>query len=334
MSKQAYETKRFLGKSLLVIEEANRICAEYARQGYDLTLRQLYYQFIARDLFPDSWIDAEFNRRNGLPENTKNTIRSYKKLGDLVNGGRLAGLIDWDYIVDRTRNLASLSHWNTPGDIIASAAYGYRTDKWRNQPHYIEVWVEKEALSGIIERVASELDVSWFACRGYVSQSEMRQAAVRIQRKARNQCCHIIHLGDHDPSGIDMSRDIADRMRMFGTEVNVNRIALTMEQIEQYNPPPNPAKDTDARFEDYRSLYGEESWELDALDPTSLHALIRTEVSALREDMQWEKDLAAEATQKKSLKIASENWDGIDDWMRLEYSDEFEVDDSEDDETE
>lgn len=114
-----------------IIRQANEICADYAAQGYDLTLRQLYYQFVSKALLP-------------------NRQQSYKRLGDIINQARLAGLMDWNYITDRTRNLQSLGHWRTPGEIIRSAANSFALDKWSDQPIRVEVWVEKEALAGIV----------------------------------------------------------------------------------------------------------------------------------------------------------------------------------------
>lgn len=230
MSKRKYKDIRFHGKSLETIERVNAIVEEYEAQGYELTLRQVYYQLVARGFIP-------------------NNERSYKNLGSLINDGRLAGLIDWYAIVDRTRNLRRNSHWNCPEDVIDSARYSYMLDRWKNQPNYVEVWVEKDALIGIVSQICRELDVPHFSCRGYTSQSEMWSAAQRFIRQNHRESRTIIHLGDHDPSGIDMTRDIQERMDMFGADVYVKRVALTMEQIEKFSPPPNPTKLSDARAE-------------------------------------------------------------------------------------
>jgi len=117
--------------------------------------------------------------------------------------------------------------------------------------------------------------VPCFSCRGYGSASEYWRAAQRIQRQNRDgKECVILHLGDHDPSGIDMTRDITERLATFGADVYINRIALNMPQIQQYDPPPNPAKTTDSRAGDYIKRYGVNSWELDALEPKILDELI------------------------------------------------------------
>lgn len=293
----AYERKRFSGPSLEVIEHADRICREYANQGYDLTLRQLYYQFVAR----------------GLIENTQ---RSYKRLGSIVNDARMAGELDWDYIVDRTRNLEELAHWSSPSAIIDGAASQYRIAKWADQPNYVEVWVEKEALAGVVERIARELDVAYFSCRGYVSQSEMWRAGRRLADEARKgKNITVLHLGDHDPSGIDMSRDIADRLHLFAQSyahnIEVDRIALTREQVDILNPPPNPAKLSDSRAADYVAEHGYQSWELDALDPATLATLIRDRVTALRDDALWAAQVRRERRERDGLVLAADRWDEI-----------------------
>lgn len=298
---------------------ADDICADYGQQGYDLTLRQLYYQFVARG-------------------HIANNQQSYNKLGSIVNRGRLAGLLDWDYIVDRTRNLEGVSHWETPSDIINGAARSFRLDKWTQQPVRVEVWVEKEALAGVIGRTATARDVDYFSCRGYVSQSELWGAAQRLGRYIDGgQGVVILHLGDHDPSGIDMTRDIEDRLTRFLTQdwynnrepesnsridiladmadhtgyepaFEVRRIALNMDQVEQYDPPPNPAKVTDSRATRYIAEYGRQSWELDALDPTVLDALIQTELDSLMEHAAYAARQGEEDTHRRLLMRASQDW--------------------------
>ncbi len=307
-----YVKKSFRSDTVAIIEKANRVIADYQRQGYKLTLRQLYYQFVAKDLLPDSWIDREYNLKQGLPEDTKNTMKNYKHLGDIINDGRLAGLIDWNAIEDRTRNLQSHSSWASPHSIVRACADQYTVDLWAEQSTHVEVWIEKEALVGVIEGVCTELQVPYFACRGYTSQSEMWEAAQRLKRHEKSrQDTVIIHLGDHDPSGLDMTRDIQDRLQLFGSTVNVDRIALTWDQIEQYNPPPNPAKTTDARYVSYQEQYGDDSWELDALEPRILSDLIRTAVQSRIDDELWQEALERQQVGRDQLSRVSSHWDSV-----------------------
>lgn len=299
MSKVQYKDIKFQAKSLELIERVNSIISEYDAQGYELTLRQVYYQLVARGFIP-------------------NNERSYKNLGELINNGRLAGLIDWYAIVDRTRNLRRNSHWKCPSDVIDSARYSYMLDRWVNQPNYVEVWVEKDALIGIVSQICRKLDVPHFSCRGYTSQSEMWSAAQRFIRQDYRESRTIIHLGDHDPSGIDMSRDIQDRLDMFGANVEVKRVALTMEQIELFNPPPNPTKLTDARASGYIYEYGHECWELDALEPKIITNLIENEVSALADPDLFEEIEHREQRDKDNIQKICERYDEVVDFLNDE----------------
>lgn len=296
-----------------MVETAVGICEEYAAQGYALTLRQLYYQFVARGYLG-------------------NTIRNYKRLGDVINKARLSGMLDWDFIVDRTRNLKAEEYFAKPGDAVLKAARRYAEDLWADQPLRVEVWVEKEALIDVIARAARANSVDYFACRGYVSQSELWSAGQRFtDYLRRGQRVLILHLGDHDPSGIDMTRDIRSRLETFvftdyfrseghfpqhddfdGEEpLAVRRIALNMDQVEQYSPPPNPAKLTDSRAESYIERFGDESWELDALDPPVLEQLITSNAIVDRDDEKWEAAVAKEERNRGNLVRAAERWDEL-----------------------
>ncbi|KKN45076.1 hypothetical protein LCGC14_0686580 [marine sediment metagenome] len=254
-----YKSKSFNNSTKTLIGQAEEIITEYQAQGFILTLRQLYYQFVAR----------------GYIENTE---RSYKRIGNITSDARRAGLIDWDAIEDRTRHLRRLSSWDSPQAILESAADDYHRDLWATQPIVVEVWIEKDALVGVIEDVCQRFDVPFFSCRGYVSDSEIWRAGVRAMPRDNKQHKDTIiyHLGDHDPSGIDMTRDIEERLALFSfnSPIEVRRLALNMPQIEEFNPPPNPAKITDSRFRGYSNKYGDESWELDALEPQYIVDLI------------------------------------------------------------
>lgn len=299
MPKIAYKSFNFRGATLSIIEDANVIIADYQAQGFDLTLRQLYYQYISRDLFPDSWIDPKTG--------SKNSEKSYDKLGGIINDARLAGLIDWSAISDRTRHLRELSHWTTPSSIIRSAASSYRLDKWEGQPYRPEVHIEKDALIGVITGICQELDVPYFSCRGYVSQSEMWATGQRLLRYIENdQKPYIIHLGDHDPSGKDMTNDIVKRLEMFtdgteGYEFELKRIALNHSQVLQYDPPPNPTKLTDSRANSYIAEFGMECWELDALEPSVIVDLIQDEIFGIRDVDVLEQVVNQEDREKKEL---------------------------------
>jgi hypothetical protein len=308
-----YDWKRFNATALDVIHTADRILNSYDRQGYKITLRTLYYQFIARDLFPES-------RRDHANGGTKNTEKNYKWLGKLISDARLAGLIDWNHLEDSGRSEHGGDFgFRSPEAMIARYADAYGITHWDGQPHYVEIWVEKQALESVVERPASLWRVPYFACKGYVSQSSMHDAANRIKRFVNaGRECTIIHLGDHDPSGIDMTRDIQDRMRMFGCDVNVERIALNMDQVQQYDPPPSPAKITDSRAADYIATYGDDSWELDALEPSVLDALISEQITSRLDMSLWEQREIQEDDERRILTALTDNFTQIREYMERE----------------
>lgn len=295
MALERFIDRDFKDGSLWIIAKANEIIEEFQRQGFTLTLRQLYYQFVAADLIP-------------------NKQTEYKRLGSIINDARLAGLIDWDAIEDRTRNVKTIPSWSDPKDIMDGVVRAYQEDLWEGQDCRVEVWIEKDALMGVVEPVCRRWRVSSFACRGYSSQSEQYAAGKRFEDLIRQDITPIIlHLGDHDPSGIDMTRDNRDRLRMFAwsQDVEVRRIALNFDQVQQYNPPPNPAKDTDSRHAGYAELYGYESWELDALDPRTIDNLISSEIDELVNPDIWEPNREREDFNRKILTHVRDDWDKV-----------------------
>lgn len=284
-----YEEKKFSKSSMQIIDAANAIIEEYQAQGYMLTLRQLYYQFVSRDLVP-------------------NTMQSYKRIGSIVNDGRMAGEIDWDAIEDRTRNVRKPSTWDSPSSIMRAVVSQFAIDRWDMQTYRPEVWIEKDALVGVISDVCEEFQVPYFACRGYNSQSEQWAAGQRFENYIdRGQVPIVLHLGDHDPSGIDMTRDNESRLSLFaGTEVEVRRLALNWDQVQHYNPPPNPAKLTDSRADGYIKNFGGDSWELDALEPSVISELVRDAIKDLLIPEQWDKALEKETAGQQELRSAME----------------------------
>jgi hypothetical protein len=294
MPKIEYQSFRFAASTLKLIETCNTVIREYQAQGFILTLRQLYYQMVSRDIIA-------------------NKVTEYKRLGSIVNDARLAGLIDWSAIEDRGRNLSDNPHWETPSDIVETCARAFRIDKWADQKFRPEVWIEKDALAGVIEPTCQRLDIPYIACKGYMSQSEMWVAGCRMARHIRGgQTPIVFHLGDHDPSGKDMTRDIASRLEMFiGGRVKLDRLALNMDQVEQYTPPPNPAKQTDSRFAAYLEEFGDESWELDALEPTVLARLITEAVEGVRDNEAWEQAREQERLHRGQLAAISANWEKL-----------------------
>ena len=286
--RETFIEKRFTAASTLAIERCNTIIAQYRSQGYDLSLRQLYYQLVSRN-----WL--------------ANVERSYKNLSALVTDARMAGLMDWDVICDRNREPVTPPRWSGASAIVRACAEQFRMDRWKGQRNYVEVMVEKQALEGVLIPVCSELDVTFTANKGYSSASAMYDAAKRMARRAvRGQNVVVIYLGDHDPSGIDMTRDVLERLRLMSDcHIEVNRIALNMPQIEAMEIPENPAKMSDPRANEYVARFGRSSWELDAIEPGALAELVRTSISKYRDDDRYHECLAVEEAERQLLVSAA-----------------------------
>ena len=304
-----YETfidKSFHPKTLRTIEMANRIIAEFQADGYTLTLRQLYYQFVAR----------------GLRENTD---KSYKSLGKIISEARLAGLISWDGIEDRGRSLSPWLIQERERAVFKDIERRFALDVWQRQDVYIEAWIEKDALSAVLERPCGQFRVPFMACKGYLSSSEAYQAGKRFEAMLEDgRRCVLLHLGDHDPSGIDMTRDNSERVHQLAYavpgQVEVRRLALNMDQVEQYDPPTNPTKITDSRADDYIRRFGGKSWELDALDPSVIGALVTEAVEEFIDPDIWNDTIQEERERRVPLAKVYSEWPTILKFIEEELS--------------
>jgi hypothetical protein len=292
---------KFSPEAMALVRKCSEIVTNYQAQGLRLTLRQLYYQLVSANVI-------------------RNEEKQYKKLSGLLSDARLMGRIDWEAIEDRIRVPRIPQDFRDLGELVDAALASYRLDRWDGQEHYVELWVEKDALAGILAPIAREYHVAMMVNRGYSSQTAMYDSAKRFlkachgedlpyrtlldisrevkgsedfedhvkeelgrvrvldSRKLKDEPDRkpvLLYLGDHDPSGEDMVRDIGARLAMFGIDVDVRKVALTKDQIEQYDPPPNPAKMTDPRAIEYVDKHGATSWEVDALPPDALDRIIR-----------------------------------------------------------
>ena len=263
----------------------NEIIEEYAEQGYKLTLRQLYYQLVSR----------------GIVLNEK---KEYGKLSSLLVKGRMAGVVDWDAIEDRLR-IPYLPYWvHNIEDALNDTIESYRLNRQEGQGVHVELWVEKDALSGVLRRITSYYHINLMVNRGYSSCTAMHDAYIRFTDvETEGKEIVVLYLGDHDPSGLDMIRDITNRLEEFGLDYfTVKHIGLTREQINKYDPPPNPARFKDPRAEWYMQEYGNVSWEVDALNPEVLHALVKENVESLIDMELFEEQIRKEGEDKKKLK--------------------------------
>lgn len=294
MAVEAFIPKKFSKAHEWVIRQANQIISEYLEQGYTLTLRQIHYQFVARDLY-------------------ENTQANYKRLGNILDAARKAGLVDWDAIEDRTRTLRRISVWDGPEKALERIRNAFKLDPWDEQPtlRRIEVWVEKDAAVGIVQPTCDALRLPYFSCRGYSSSSGLYEAGKRLEAyKRAGYETTILYLGDHDPSGVQMTEVSQERVDMYARhEIDFRRIALTLPQIGEFKPPPNFVKENDSRTKWYVERFEtEECWELDALSPRIVDKLIRDEVEPMIDREAWDKTLATEEEHRTVLSEIISDW--------------------------
>lgn len=286
MSTQQYEDHKFKPESLRLIDVMNTIVDEYIAANYRLTVRQLYYQLVARGVIP-------------------NTERSYKNTTSLVNDAKLAGLMDWEAIEDRTRSFIRRQRWDSAASIVRAAADSFHMDMWADQPCRVFCIVEKEALAGVLDRACRAYDVPLLAARGYPSGTVLREFCVAdIMPYCGEQAVRILHLGDHDPSGIDMTRDLQERLSMFLeiADPEIRRKALNLDQVEKWKLPPNPTNPKDARFAGYVRKFGRKCWELDAIEPEELQAICKRSIERLIDWPKWDRRKAEIAATSKRIR--------------------------------
>jgi hypothetical protein len=289
MTRTKFKETIFRIDSLERIEQCNDIIGNYQDQGLRLTLRQLYYQLVTRNII-------------------KNEEKSYKALSGLVSNARLAGLVDWDAIEDRVRRPQVPQEFENLSNLVDVAITAYRLPRWEGQRYYVELWVEKDALAGVLAPIASSHHVTLMVNRGYSSQSCMYECARRYLGNIRSTSKQpiLLYLGDHDPSGEDMVRDITERLDMFGVRgLIVEKLALTFEQVKKYSLPPNPAKMSDPRAKEYIEKHGSQSWEVDALPPEVLGELINDAITSYVDLELMEKIKVKENEDKERLQQAA-----------------------------
>lgn len=270
MSRSCFRSLNLQRASEIKLEIINEIIQEYIEEGYKLTVRQLFYQMVGR----------------GLIDNDQ---KEYRKISKLVVDGRMGGRIDFNAIEDRVR-VPKIPYWcEDPIDAMDDTINSYRIDRQNGQEWYTEVWSEKDALSGILYDITGKYHVNLIINRGYSSCSAMYAAYLRFYKHISiGQKCQIIYLGDHDPSGKDMIRDIKERLIEFnglGNQVDVRPIALTKGQVDHYNPPPYFAKIKDPRAKWYIKEFGNVAWEVDALTPQILTRILK---DAITDRMDWD----------------------------------------------
>ncbi|QCW20363.1 hypothetical protein [Flavobacterium phage FPSV-S1] len=289
--KQKFRKTSLNAKSVAHLNVINAIIEDYQAQGYKLTLRQLYYQLVSKNVIA-------------------NNDQEYKKLSRVLTEGRVAGIVDWDSIEDRLRRPQNVYTVEDIKDALEDTVTQYRLNRQRDQNVFVEVLVEKDAISNVLKRVTEKYGVNILVNRGYGSVTAMYDAYSRYRSALKYKNIDkvvILYIGDHDPSGLDMIRDINARVtemldQDFDGVFEIKPIALTKKQIKQYNPPPNPAKITDSRSDGYIALHGASSWEVDALPPEVLDKILDDAICNEIDVEQYNKIVSLEAVEKNEIR--------------------------------
>jgi hypothetical protein len=251
-----------------------------------MTVRQVFYRAVAAGLVPK-------------------TEAAYKTdVGRLLALMRLAGELPYRWIVDGTRWMHKPTTFSSLDAAVTRWQRSYRRDLWDTQDTYVEVWCEKDAIVGVLYPVTSEWDVPLMPTRGYPSLSFLAEAGAELA--AEDRAVVIYYLGDHDPSGLDIARNVEARLREFAPDADLTfeRIAVTPEQIVDYNLPTRPTKTTDSRIKSWK---GGGSVEVDALEPSVLRELVedailrhvdQTAVAATKVAEQSERELLGRVTSR------------------------------------
>ncbi|MDQ3754023.1 MAG: hypothetical protein M3371_04755 [Acidobacteriota bacterium] len=249
-----------MGRQAKTLERL-RAAIEVLRDHHPMTVRQVYYQLVSRQVI-------------------KNERTLYQAISNLLVEARKSGEIPWEWIEDRLRRPRAVSMWSGLAAFAETARQAYRRDVWDSQPGYVEVWLEKDALSGIFEDTLRGYGVTLNVGRGFDGWDSIRNAAGRYQHRKHKGArdVTVLYFGDFDPSGEDMVRSLRERIGWFGYAPKIIKCALTMEDISRYSLPPDFAKKTDSRAAKFIAKHGDVSVELDALPVNVLRERLTTEV--------------------------------------------------------
>ena len=219
--------------------------------GTPMTVRQVFYQLETREFVPKT--------ENGYQQTAKNLLKMRK-----------VEVIPYHFITDNTRWIQRPETYQGLEDFLTSSKETYRRSVWTLQPEYVEIWIEKMALVGVIEEITTLYDVPLVPCKGYPSETLLYEAAEDI--KLQNKPTYLYYFGDFDPTGKDIPRHIEKTLRGFGVEFTFEVVAVTEEQIKTYNLPTRPTKKRDTRAKKWEG----DSVELDALPPRILREMVKT----------------------------------------------------------
>ncbi len=284
------------------VRATSKVIAQYS---FALTVRQIFYRLFSAGFF-------------------ENTTNSYKRLDKMLTKARERGDIDAESIVDRSREIIGGDYgYHSIDDFVKSNIEElkdleqYTRRLWDDQPRYVEIWVEKDALATLVSNIADGFRVVTYPSRGYSSYTMVNDAIKRFYRYQERPIT-VLHFADHDPSGVNMTEEIQSRFYRYGCYANVRRIALTYEQVKEFGLAPMPTKLQDSRWRKYSIKYGSECWELDALPPDELQRLVRESIKEYIDVAAWNKKMRLIEQEKKLLEKRFSSMEVISLLARLE----------------
>ena len=286
-------------RKLRIVAEVKDLLEDYPSIE-SWSLRQIYYRLVAKQLIP-------------------NTINEYKKLSKYLVWAREEGIIDETKLEDRGRKVMGYGDigYSSPEAFMEFRVNRFKDEwkyfsykQWKDQPEYIEVWVEKEALARLFEQIANKHNIYSCPTRGYPSYSYVKKAVERFTEI--DKPITILYFGDFDPTGINIAENLIERFRKYGRDVleyiepediRLERVALNSDQIRQYDLPPAPAKKTDTRDEKFVETTGSDDVvELDALEPDVLQKMISDSIAEHIDVRAWNETVDKTEKEKKRLR--------------------------------
>jgi hypothetical protein len=233
------------------VEERRRAFYAVIEDGYPMTVRQVFYQATVHNLAPK-------------------TEAGYAMVQSDLVIMRRAGDLPYGWLADNTRWQRKPRTFNGIEEALEDTARFYRKSLWADAACYVEIWLEKDALSGVLYPITSRYDVPLMVARGYASLSFLHSAAEYID--ALEVPTFIYHCGDYDPSGVNAGEKIEETLREMapGADLTFERIAVNPDQIAAWNLPTRPTKQSDSRARGFAA----ESVELDAIEPNTLRAIV------------------------------------------------------------
>jgi len=263
-------------RSLPIRTAIAEVAAEYDR----MSVRQLYYQLVARRV-----IDK--------------TEAAYKRVCDVSAQMRLDGSLDYRTIADGHRSRRIVFAHDGLGSALATMHALYRRNYWISQPVHVEVWCEKDALTGVIQPICEDYGVTYVATRGFPSITLRYESARAIV--ATGKAARIFYFGDHDASGQRISANLEAELRQHGADVIVERVALDPWQVNAYRLPTRPGKRSDSRHAAFAAAFGDASVELDALPPSDLVAMVEAAILSEIDAEAWGRAVEIEELERETL---------------------------------